>query len=118
MYYLRFTDTAKEDLERGTSLKHSGLDSSKNIESVAELFGCDADSIELFDGLYVQILNGLYGYELQYDILKYAIEEVDNNYYQFSNVGKATIFNGIDSSDAKYVTDGDLFIPKSIAYSF
>ena len=118
MYYLRFTDTAKEDLERGTSLNHSGLDSSSKIESVAELFGCDADSIELLDGLYVQVLNGLCGYELQSDNLEDAIEEVENNYYQFSNVGKAIIFNGTYSSDAKYVADGDLFIPKSIAYSF
>lgn len=118
MFFLRFTDTANEDLQRGTSLNHSGLDSSFSIESVAELFGCDSDSVELLDGLYVQVLNGLCGYQLESDNLEDAIEEVKDNNYQFSNVGNAVIFNGKYSSDSTFVADGDLFIPKSIAHIF
>lgn len=118
MFFLRFTDTANEDLQRGTSLNNSGLDSSSNIESVAELFGCDTDSVELLNGLYVQVLDGLCGYQLESDSLGDAIEEVNGNYWQFSDIGKAVIFTGKYSSDSNFVADGDLFTPKSIAYIF
>lgn len=88
-YFLRFTDTAKEDLERGTSINAS--DDNNN-----------------------EILNGLCGYLLEANNLEDAIKEANEGIYQFSFVGKPVIFKGIYSDDSNKVADGDLFIPISI----
>jgi len=115
MYFLRFTNTAKEDLQRATSLHHSGLDTSFDKQSVADMFGCDVEDVEIVDGLYVQVLNGLCGYMLESETLEEAIEEISDRNYQFSEIGKAVIFEGKYSSDSDFIPDGDLFIPKKIA---
>ena len=117
--YLRFTDTAVEDLERGTSLNYSGLNSkSTEKKDVADLFGCDCDCVEDIDGQWAQVLNGLCGFQLESDNLEDAIEEVENGNYQFEDCGKAVIFSGKYASNSEFVADGDLFTPISIEYEF
>jgi len=89
MYFLRFTNTPYEDLERGTSIHASD------------------------DGNH-QILDGLCGYYLESDNLEDAIDEVKNQEWQFSFVGKPVIFEGKVSSEDNLVPDGDLFYPYKI----
>ena len=113
-FFLRYTNTANEDLERGTSINASGLgvnDCSK--EDVALMFNCDETMIDVVDGCFVQVLNGLCGYELDAETIEEAIEEAKTE-RQFSFVGQAVIFSGKHASDSEYVADGDLFIPLSI----
>lgn len=118
-YFLRFTNTANQDLERGTSVNWSDYKvGTIKPKKVAELFGCDEDNIGEFEGNYCQVLNGLCGYELEANTLEEAIEEVEDNAYQFSYVGKAVIFSGKYSNDANFVADGDLFIPFKIVHQF
>ncbi len=121
MFYLRFTNTAQEDLERGTSLNMSSLKSTDySKEDAASLFGCEEDDIDEVDGLWVQVLNGLCGYELEAETSEEAIEEFEDRQseYQFKFVGKPVIFKGVYASDADYVADGDLFTPISIVKEF
>ena len=115
-YFLRITDTAEQDLQRGTSIHASDL-SIKNftIEQASEIFGCNVDSIGEFNGCYCQILDGICGYMLSAETLEEAIEEVEENPNRFQFVGKRVIFTGRYSNDADFVTDGDLFVPYSIA---
>jgi hypothetical protein len=118
-YFLRFTDTAKQDLERGTSIHASDLsidDFSK--EQVAEIFECDVDNVGIFDESYCQILDGICGYSLSAETLEEAIEEIEENDYQFKFVGKAVIFKGRYSNDSDLIPDGDLFVPHSIEKEF
>ena len=89
-YFLRFTNTAQEDLKRGTSIH--GQEDSDNFE----------------------VLNGLCGYALEASTIEDAIDEIQNGIYQFSYIGKAILFEGKMSKDCNLVPDGDLFIPKSI----
>ncbi len=115
-YFLRFTETAKKDLKRATSLHHTGYDKTIcNKARMAELLGCDASSVKLLNGLYVQVLDGLCGYLLEAETLEEALEEVENNTYQFEEIGKAVIFTGRYSNDSDLIPDGDLFLPYSIA---
>ena len=114
-YFLRFTDTAQEDLERGTSIHASDLsinDFSK--EEVAEIFGCDTENVGIFNESYCQVLDGICGYTLNAETLEEAIEEIEENNYQFDFVGKAVIFKGRYSNDSDLIPDGDLFVPHSI----
>ena len=89
VYFLRFTDTAEEDLKRGTSINAS-------------------------DNGRHQILSGLCGYLLDAYNEEDAIEEIQNGIWQFSFVGKAVLFEGKYSQDSNLVADGDLFIPFKI----
>ena len=111
-YFLRYTDTATEDLERSTSINAS--DFCGSIEEAAAMFGCEVDMIELINGSYCQVLNGLCGYELSAESLEDAIEEVNESSKQFAFVGRPVIFSGRYSSDSNYVADGDCFIPYKI----
>ena len=111
-YFLRYTDTASEDLERGTSINASDFQGS--AEEAAEMFGCDVDMIEVINGSYCQVLNGLCGYELSAETLEDAIEEVRESNKQFAFVGRPVIFLGRYSSDSNYVADGECFIPYKI----
>ena len=111
-YFLRYTDTASEDIERGTSINAS--DFSGSVEEAAEMFGCDVDMIEVINGSYCQVLNGLCGYELSADNLDDAIEEVSSSKKQFAFVGRPVIFSGRYSSDSNYVADGECFIPYKV----
>ena len=115
-YFLRFTETAQNDLERGTSIHSSDL-SIKDYtkEQAAEIFGCDVDMVGEFNNNHCHVLDGICGYMLQAETLEEAIEEVEENSYQFENIGKAVIFKGRYSNDADLVPDGDLFVPYSIA---
>jgi hypothetical protein len=88
-YFLRFTDTANEDLERGTSIHASDYDNN-------------------------HILDGLCGYMLEADNEEDAIEEIENGIWQFSFVGKAVLYTGKVAQDDNLVPDGDLFIPFEI----
>lgn len=115
-YFLRFTETAQNDLERGTSIHASDLSINDfTPEQAAESFGCDVDSVGEFNGCYCQILDGICGYTLNAETLEEAIEEVEGNSYQFEFVGKAVIFTGRYSNDSDLIPDGDLFVPYSIA---
>jgi hypothetical protein len=113
-YFLRYTNTANEDLERATSVNASDLDANQiSKEDAASMFGCDEDMIDEVDGCWFQILNGICGYELESETLEDAIEEAATE-KQFSFVGRPVIFYGKYASDSEYVADGDLFIPISI----
>lgn len=115
MYYLRFTNTATADLERGTSVNASDLNANEiSKEDAASMFGCEIDSIEEINGCWFQILDGICGYELKSDNLEDAIDEVKESNKQFSFVGRPVIFKGRNSSDSNFVADGDLFIAHSI----
>lgn len=87
--FLRFTDTANEDIERGTSIHAS-----------------DDDNHE--------ILNGLCGYALESTNIEDAIDEIKDGLWQFSFVGKAVLFEGVYSQESDNVPDGDLFTPIKI----
>ena len=114
-YFVRFTDTAKADLERGTSVNASDLDVNEiSRGDAAHMFNCDEDSIQEIEGCWYQILDGICGYELEADNLEDAIEEVEDRNFQFSFVGRPVIFKGKYATDGQYVADGDLFIPESI----
>jgi hypothetical protein len=114
-YFVRFTNTATEDLNRGTSVNASDLNANEiSKEDAAAMFGCDESSIEEVDGCWFQILDGICGYELDADNLEDAIEEVKDNKYQFEFVGRPVIFKGEYASDSKYVADGILFNAESI----
>lgn len=118
-YFLRFTETAKEDLERGTSIHASDLSiNACSTEEAAEIFGCNVDNVGEFNECYCQILDGICGYTLNAETLEEAIEEVGENSYQFEFVGKAVIFTGRYSNDSDLIPDGDLFVPYSIAKEF
>jgi acyl CoA:acetate/3-ketoacid CoA transferase alpha subunit len=112
-FFLRFTNTAKNDLKRGTSIHATGYD--KTIcskKAMSELLGCDVSDIKIVNGLYVQVLNGICGYLLEAETIEEAIEEVNDNSYQFDFVGRAVIFKGRYVEND--VPDGDLFCPTSI----
>lgn len=87
MYFLRFTDTAEEDLKRGTSI-HAHDEGGKET-----------------------ILDGLCGYMLESDNIEDAIEEVEEGSFQLSFVGRPVIFAGKVAAEDHLVPDGDLFIP-------
>lgn len=112
-YFLRFTETAKKDLNRGTSIHATGYDKSMcTKKEISELMNCEVSDIKVVGGLYVQVLNGLCGYLLQAETIEEAIEEVSENKYQFEFVGNPVIFKG--KYQENDVPDGDLFIPLSI----
>ena len=78
-YFLRYTNTANEDLERGTSINASDLNVNEFAkEDAAVMFGCDEEMIEEVNGCWYQILDGLCGYELESESLEDAIEECEN----------------------------------------
>ena len=113
-YFLRYTNTANEDLERGTSVNASDLDVNEiSKEDAAAMFGCDEEMIEEVNGCWFQILNGICGYELEAETIEEAIEEAATE-KQFAFVGRPVIFSGRYSSDSNYVADGECFIPYNI----
>lgn len=114
MFYLRFTNTANEDLDRSTSINAGPAIEDMSKEDAASIFGCDDSDVEEIDGCWCQILNGLCGYELESESLEEAIEEVKESDKQFSFVGRPVIFKGAYSNDSDFVADGDLFIPEEI----
>lgn len=115
MYYLRFTNTATEDLERGTSIHCSDLDVNEITKSdAASMFGCEEDSIGIFNNTWAHILDGLCGYSLDAENLEDAIEEVNERTFQFDFVGRPVIFKGRISQEDNLIPDGDLFIAHSI----
>lgn len=105
-YFLRFTTDPNGDLERGTSYHLSDfkqgtiyddcgelLEGDEEIEKVAEMFGCDASEIEVFEnGTFVQSLGGLCCFELEGDTLDKAVESAKN----------------ISSGSYSYATHGDM----------
>lgn len=112
-YFLRYTNTANEDLERGTSINASDLDINETSRAdAAVMFGCEECMIEEVNGCWFQVLNGLCGYELEADNINDAIDEAKIE-RQFSFVGNPVIFKGKYANDSCYVADGDLFIPIS-----
>ena len=114
-YFLRFTNTAQHDLDRGTSIHASDLSINDfSTKQAAEIFGCDIDSVGEFNGCYCQILDGICGYLLQSENLDEVIDEIKEKKYQFEFVGNPVIFTGKYSNDSDLVPDGDLFIPTSI----
>ena len=113
-YFLRYTNTANEDLERGTSVNASDLDVNEiSKKDAAAMFGCCEEMIEEVNGCWFQILDGICGYELEAETIEEAIEEAETE-KQFAFVGRPVIFKGKYASDSNYVVDGDLFIPISI----
>ena len=113
-FFLRYTNTANDDLERGTSVNASDLNVNEiSKEDAASMFGCDEEMIEEVNGCWFQILNGICGYELEAETIEEAIEEAATE-KQFAFVGRPVIFKGKYASDSEYVADGDLFIPVSI----
>jgi len=114
-YFLRFTNTANDDLKRGTSLHFSDLEASEVSKSrAAEMFNCETSEVKKVNGLWCQVLDGLCGYLLEASTLEEAIEEVREGGYQFEFVGRPVIFSGKYSQDSDFIPDGDLFIPFKI----
>jgi hypothetical protein len=96
MYYLRFTADINSDIERGCSYHYSSFgradfDSEQEaIESVANLFGCDADEIVYNEAAkcYCQELPGLCAFALSNDLdeaLEMA-EDFSRDAYSFSSM--------------------------------
>lgn len=132
MFFLRYTATAKEDLERNASFHASGLsEEDTTIEKIAASFECDEEDIILLDnGLYAngvengdmcyfQKLKGLCGFELEATNLKDAIKEAEdfhfNEVYNSDSMGDIiTIFEGeyLDSN-----IEGCFFNAEKIVYS-
>lgn len=120
-FFVRFTTNAKLDLERGKSFHCTPFSEGEiSIEKLAASIDCDEDDIEVVDGLYVQMLEGLCGFKLDAKTLNEAIEETKegvedkrSSFQQYSpQTGSIAIFKGIET-DAD-VPDGDNFIPLSI----
>jgi len=84
-------------------------------EYAAKAFGCEEEDLILINGLIAQKLDGLCGYELESDTLVDAIKEVLEGDFQFSEIGQAVIFEGVESNETNSIPDGDLFNPISIA---
>ena len=83
------------------------------------MLDCDKDEIKVIDGFYVQMLDGLCGFELEAETLEEAIEEVKEGleepkspFHQYSQLGGGAIFKGV-LTDSE-VPDGDNFHPISI----
>ena len=129
-YFLRFTETANEDLERNESYHASGLSKDEvTVEQVAEMFDCGEDCVILLDDgiysnnkengdlCYFQRLDGLCGFQLEADTLEDAIIEAEsfnyNSIYNTDDMVNFSIFEG------DYITDcpeGDVFDAKKILY--
>lgn len=131
-YFLRYTTTANQDLERNASFHASGLSKQDStLESVASLFGCDIEDVVLLDyGMYNNGVNngdmcyfhqleGLCGFELEAETLEEAIVEAKefsfNEVYNSDSMGEIiTIFEGeyIDEN-----LEGCLFDAEKIVYN-
>ena len=112
MFFLRYTTTANEDLERNASYHGSGMSQNEaKINEIASAFGCAETDIVLLDNgihskgvanndmCYFQKLVGLCGFELDAETLEEAIEEANefyfNNVYNSELMGDMiTIFEG------------------------
>ena len=123
-FFLRFTTEAREDLQRGQSMHATSFAEGEiTIERLAEMMDCDEDDIEVVCGHYVQMLEGLCGFELEAENIEEAIEEVEeaienpnSPFHQYSQIGGMAIFKGsLTDSD---VSDGDNFYPSSIVKIF
>lgn len=130
-YFLRFTETAKADLDRNSSFHASGISENDiTIEDAASMFDCDEDEIILLDyGIYsnnkengdlcyFQKLDGLCGFELEVDNLEDAIEEAEdfnfNSVYNTSNMVNFSIFEGDYAGDCP---EGAVFNAENILYT-
>jgi len=123
-FFVRFTTDAKIDLERGQSFHSTDFKEGEiSKEKLSEMMNCDEDDIEVINGHYVQLLEGLCGFELEAETLEEAIEEVEealeeprSPFHQYSQIGGIAIFKGeLTDSD---VPDGDNFRPISIEKIF
>ena len=105
-YFLRYTETANEDLNRNASFHASGLnESDASIEDVAAMFDCDEDEITMLDNgiynnnianedfCYFQKLDGLCGFELESTNLEDAKKEIEN--HNFNSVYNSESMNGL-----------------------
>jgi hypothetical protein len=131
-YFLRYTETPKQDLKRNASFHASGLSKKDStMKNIANLFGCEEDSIVLLDNgmynnsiangdmCYFHQLEGLCGFELEAETLEEAIEEAKefgfNEVYNSDSMRDIiTIFEG------EYLDDnleGCLFDAKKIVYN-
>jgi hypothetical protein len=98
-YFLRYTENAESDLNRNASYHNSDykagtIDWLENgqteKEFVASVFDCEVEEIEVAeDGYYVQVLNGLCGFELESENLEDAIEEAKSFRYN-------SVYNSVD----------------------
>lgn len=131
-FFLRYTTTANEDLDRNASFHASGLSKQDStFESVASLFGCDIEDVVLLDNgmynngvnngdmCYFHQLQGLCGFELEAETLEEAIQEAKefsfNEVYNSDTMGEIiTIFEGeyIDEN-----LEGCLFDAEKIVYN-
>jgi hypothetical protein len=114
MYFLRYTEQPKKDLERGTSVHPSDF---TNKKEATEAIGGELVKV---NGFWCQVIDGLCGFELESDNIEDAIEEVEDHRcgsYDFRSMGKmAVIFEGEITGEG--VPDGCTFIPSKIAYKF
>jgi len=130
-YFLRFTQTANEDLERNASYHASGIpEEEMSIEDMASMFDCEEEDIILLDyGIYFrniengnmcyfQRLNGLCGFELESENLEDAIKEAENFYfnsvYNTADMIDFSIFEGVYTDDCP---EGIVFDAENILYT-
>ena len=131
MFFLRYTNTANTDLERGTSYHSSGISETESTKSrIAEAFSCNEDDVVLLDNgafnkgvengdmCYFQALGGLCGFELTSSNLEDAIEEAGDFYYN-SVYNSKTMGDMITIFEGDYLEgneEGCLFIAKKLFF--
>ena len=133
-YFLRFTETAKEDIKRATSFHYSDLlISETSKEDAADSFDCDIDDVVAYQGYWVQELDGLCGFDMTDRIQElldneYTIEEIVEELIEDGDINKSNVYNlrdmpafaiyqGVLSSEFDLVPDGDLFHPTKLLFA-
>ena len=131
MFFLRYTNSPEEDLNRNASFHASGISKDDStIESMSEAFDCDEESIVLLDnGLYAngipdgdvcyfQKLDGLCGFQLESNNLDDAINEAHK--FRFNGVYNSEDMNSVivifKGSFIESNQEGCLFDAKKIVY--
>jgi hypothetical protein len=132
-YFLRYTATPEQDVERGTSLHLTGIlvgqpstwndeDERSEEEILAEAYDLNADDIIVAEingqPMYAQELSGLCAFELEAETLEDAIEEAKsfryNDVYNSESMGDlVVVFAGEHEGDCP---EGCVFTPSSVAY--
>jgi hypothetical protein len=83
-YFIRFTDNASADLQRGVSYHQTGFPIGcttgydievSETEWVSNAIGCEQGDIVTYNGVYLQELAGLCAFALDADNVEDAIEE-------------------------------------------
>jgi len=126
---LRYTENAVQDLKHGYSYHqiqplsiyealvdlHDGLSA---LEVASKLLDIDVDELEVKNGIILQALSGLCGFELDSENIEDAIEEaMAFRYNHVYNTKEMPFFAIYEGSVIEGNEEGVLFRAKSILYS-